>query len=156
MRERDGAQGEQNGNLNTALASWFVDAPAGDLHLHSTAAEAINQVTIPAGVSDDIDGDNRPIGIAPDIGADEYGDPPPAPVTDLQVTQVLTSTGIVTVTLGWSSPSDAISQTIRYAQDPITTSNWDEATLLTDVLTGSASSYTAAIPYTNGTRLFCP
>ena len=149
MRERDGAQGEQSGNLTTAQASWFVDASGGDLHLHSTATEAIDQVTIPAGVSDDIDGDTRPIGIAPDIGADEYGDPPPAPVTDLQVTQVLTGTGIVTITLGWSPPSSAISQTIRYAHDPITTSNWDEATLLTDALIGSASSYTAAIPYTN-------
>ncbi len=58
---------------------------------------------MPVGVSDDIDGDARPIGLAPDVGADEYRDPPPLPVTDLHVTQAITSTEGVTIALGWSS-----------------------------------------------------
>ncbi|MFN2236436.1 MAG: hypothetical protein ACK2U1_19585 [Anaerolineales bacterium] len=154
MRERDGALGEQSGNLTTAQANWFIDASNGDLHLRSTAVEAIDQVSIPVGVSDDIDGEIRPIGMAPDVGADEYGDPPPVAVTDLRVTQALTSTQVITITLGWSPPTGALSQTIRYAHVPITAANWDHATLLTNDLTGNASSYTFAIPYSQGTHYF--
>jgi hypothetical protein len=154
MRERDGAKGEQSGNLTTAQASWFYDASSGDLHLRSTAAEAIDQVSISAGVSDDFDGETRPIGMAADVGADEYGDPPPAAVRDLRVTQVLTSTQVITITLNWSPPFAAQTQTIRYAHDPITASNWDNATLLTDDLTGEASSYTFTIPNTHGSHYF--
>ena len=154
MRERDGAKGEQSGNLTTAQASWFYDASSGDLHLRSTAAEAIDQVSISAGVSDDFDGETRPIGMAADVGADEYGDPPPTAVTDLRVTQVLTSTQVITFTLEWSPPFGALSQTIRYAQDPITASNWDNAAQLTDDLTGNASSYIFAIQNTDGTHYF--
>ena len=116
--------------------------------------EAIDQVSIPVGVSDDIDGETRPIGMAPDVGADEYGDPPPVAVTDLRVTQALTSTQVITITLGWSPPTGTLSQTIRYAHVPITAANWDHATLLTNDLTGNASSYTFAIPYSQGTHYF--
>lgn len=47
----------------------FIDPPAGDYHIGPSSA-AINQ-GIDAGVTDDIDGGRRPIGSAPDIGADE-------------------------------------------------------------------------------------
>ena len=71
-RNRDGAQGSVVGNVTSAQASWFVDAAAGDLHLNSSATAAIDRATTLVDVSDDYDGDARPIGPAPDIGADEY------------------------------------------------------------------------------------
>jgi hypothetical protein len=153
MRERD-ATATQSGNLTTAVASWFVDPAIGDLHLLPTALDALDQVTVPAAVSDDMDGDFRPIGAASDVGADEYGDPPPAAVTDLRVTDAITATGGVSITLRWSPPTSAISQTIRYSSEPITESNWESATLLTDELCGCAEEHHALVPYLNGTLYF--
>lgn len=71
MRERDGASATQSHNLTNAPANWFVDAAAGNLHLLPAATNAINQALPQAGVRDDFDGDSRPFGSAPDIGADE-------------------------------------------------------------------------------------
>jgi hypothetical protein len=154
MREREGATAFQSGNLTNAAASWFTDPVNGDLHLLVTATEAIDQVTAPAQVSDDVDGDTRPIGSASDVGADEYRDPPPAVVSDLRVMEVLTTTGSVTITLQWSPPIGAESQTLRYSSNPITESNWESATLLTDALCGCAGEYQALIPYASGRLYF--
>ena len=76
---RDGAQGTLTGNVTTAQSNWFVNAASGDLHLLSTATDAIDQGSPLAQVTDDYDGDARPIGPAPDVGADEYGVPSPTP-----------------------------------------------------------------------------
>jgi hypothetical protein len=73
--DRDGAQGTLLGNVLDAQPGWFVDSGAGDLHLRETAAEAIDQAAPLAGVTDDFDGDPRPMGEAPDVGGDEYGTP---------------------------------------------------------------------------------
>ncbi len=72
LRERNGASATQDGNLESAPLSLFVDGAGGDLHLSSGASTAIDQgVSVPAGVcTDDIDGDARDS--SPDIGADEY------------------------------------------------------------------------------------
>ncbi len=51
-------------------------------------------------------------------------------------------------------PSGAEFQAIRYAADPITAANWDDATILTDALAGSADSFTALVPTTSGTLYF--
>lgn len=72
LPDRDGAGAVITGNLTTAAGSWFVDAANGNLHLRSTAVEAIDQAEGLAGVTDDYDGDSRPIGAAPDVGGDEY------------------------------------------------------------------------------------
>lgn len=72
MRQRDGASAVLSNNLANAQASWFVNAPLGDLHLVSTAGAVIDQAVSVAAVTGDIDGDSRPYGAAPDIGADEY------------------------------------------------------------------------------------
>ena len=69
---RNGATAEVSGNIIGADASWFVDASAGDLHLTSAAAAAIDQAHTDAGVRTDYDGDVRPAGAAADVGADEY------------------------------------------------------------------------------------
>lgn len=75
--QRDGASATLSGNLTNAQPSWFVNAASADLHLVSAATSAIDHATRLTDVPDDYDGQPRPIGQAPDIGADEYGVSPP-------------------------------------------------------------------------------
>ncbi len=70
---RDGGRGTLTGNLTNAESHWFVRAASGDLHLQGIASAAIDRAASLAGVTDDFDGDARPIGPAPDVGADEHG-----------------------------------------------------------------------------------
>ncbi|MDX2177796.1 MAG: GEVED domain-containing protein [Candidatus Sumerlaeia bacterium] len=53
----------------------FTDPANGDLHLQG-GSPAIDAGTTLTGVDTDIDGDPRPVGNAPDIGADEFVAPP--------------------------------------------------------------------------------
>jgi hypothetical protein len=154
MRERDGAHGTLSGNALNAQASWFVNAATGDLHLSPTAASAIDEVTAPAEVSDDIDGHLRPIGSASDIGADEYGIPAPSAVNDLRVTRAITASNVLTATLRWTAPANALTTTLRYSGTLITAANWNSATLLTNALSGTAETFTATIPYQDGLAYF--
>jgi hypothetical protein len=59
------------GNITNAYVRWFLDAPNLDLHLSNAAVAAIDQVAALPDVPTDFDGDPRPIGAAPDVGADE-------------------------------------------------------------------------------------
>ncbi len=143
-------------NLEYQPLSLFVDGAGGDLHLASTATDAIDQgASVAAGLcDDDIDGDTRPIGAALDIGADEYGIPPPAAVTDLRVTQAVTGTGTLTVTLVWTAPPDAVTTTLRCSGAFITESNWAGASLISDTLPGGTETFTAVVPYSGGPVYF--
>jgi hypothetical protein len=143
-------------NLQYQPLSLFVDGAGGDLHLASTATNAIDQgASVAAGLCDgDIDGDTRPIGAARDIGADEYRPPPPAAVTDLRVTQAVTGTGTLTATLVWTAPPDAVTTTLRYSGAFITESNWAGASLISDTLPGGTETFTAVVPYSGGTVYF--
>jgi hypothetical protein len=69
---RDGATGTVTNNLTNAQASWFVNESVGNLHLVPTATAAIDHGLALASVTTDYDGQTRPSGAAPDIGADEY------------------------------------------------------------------------------------
>ena len=96
---RDGATFTQSGNLLTATASLFVNPSAGDLHLKSTATAVIDQAPALTSVTNDIDGNPRPIGAGYDIGADEFvsggGDTtPPAAPAGLTVTPIAASEGV--------------------------------------------------------------
>ncbi|HID51234.1 MAG TPA: hypothetical protein EYP41_04240, partial [Anaerolineae bacterium] len=71
LRDRGGTAVVTN-NLQYAPLTWFVDGGNGDLHLRDTAVSAIDQAVSLAEVTDDVDGDGRPYGAAPDIGADEW------------------------------------------------------------------------------------
>jgi hypothetical protein len=73
-RERDGAVADTGANVTLDSLSGFVDAAEGDLHLLSTATEAIDQgQVLPEGACpEDMDGDPRDS--TPDIGADEFVD----------------------------------------------------------------------------------
>jgi hypothetical protein len=78
---RDGASGNVTSNHTSATTSLFVNAPAGDLHLRSTATALIDRIGVPsAAAGTDWDGEPRPAG-STDIGADEHraGTPPQAP-----------------------------------------------------------------------------
>ncbi|HTP11232.1 MAG TPA: hypothetical protein VMP08_23415 [Anaerolineae bacterium] len=154
MRERDGAQGTLSNNVTTAQASWFVNASTGDLHLQPIATLVIDKVAVPAEVNDDIDGDLRPIGSAADIGADEYGIPVPLAVSDLRVTRAITASNILTATLRWIAPANALTTTLRYSETLIAAANWDDALLLIGNLSSTANIYTATVPYDGGTLYF--
>ncbi len=73
--DRDGASGSELGNVTTAQSSWFANAAGADLHLVAGVTAVIDQAAALADVRDDYDGDSRPYGAAPDIGADEYTPP---------------------------------------------------------------------------------
>jgi hypothetical protein len=152
--QRDSAQGATTGNLTNATLSWFVNPASGDLHLKASAVAAINQALPLANVLKDVDDDPRPIGPAPDIGADEYGLPAPITVSDLRVINAITAGGILTATLTWSAPNNAITDTLRYSTSVILEANWASATLLTNSLPGTADSFTASVPSTGGTVYF--
>jgi hypothetical protein len=76
LMDRGGAA-SRDGNLEAQPLSLFVDGANGDLHLAESADAAIDHgVLLSVGLcDDDFDGDARPIGPAPDVGADEYGVP---------------------------------------------------------------------------------
>ena len=149
-QDRDGAQGAVVGNVTEALATWFVDASAGDLHLVSGSTDAIDQASTLADVSDDYDGDSRPLGSSPDVGADEYATSSPSAVTDLRVIQAVTGTESLTVTLHWTAPENAVTTTLRYSSTLVTSDSWGNATLLTSDLPGSLETYAVSIPYRSG------
>ena len=68
---RNGASATRRTNIECADPRLFVNALAGDLHLAATAAAAIDRGSAITDVTDDWDGDPRPIGAGFDIGADE-------------------------------------------------------------------------------------
>jgi hypothetical protein len=73
---RDGSGAALTGNVTNAQPSWFVDAANADLHVISPTLQVIDRAGTLAQVPADIDGDVRPAGPAPDVGADEYVEPP--------------------------------------------------------------------------------
>jgi hypothetical protein len=151
-----GGTSRVEGNLEGGLLSLFVDGPGGDLHLDSGAVAAIDMgVPVGDGLCDeDIDGDARPAGLAPDIGADEAVTPRPDAVTDLRASRVVTSAGSLVAYLDWTAPVDAATTTLRYGDTLITEASWASAAVLIDALPGVVEAYTATIPYDRGTVFF--
>jgi hypothetical protein len=68
---RNGAAITQEANVLAAQASWFTDLAGGDLHLKTSVPSVVDQAVPVGGLSEDFDGDARPAGSAPDVGADE-------------------------------------------------------------------------------------
>jgi len=69
---RNGGSATVSNNFTSAQSTFFVDCPAGDLHLVDTAAQAVDTGLEITEVKFDIDGDPRPYNVVTDIGADEY------------------------------------------------------------------------------------
>ena len=82
---RDSATATLSGNLPTATAAMFVNAAAGDLHLRVSATNAIDKAPAILTVTNDFDGERRPRGAAPDIGADEFSTNSPPRISSLSV-----------------------------------------------------------------------
>jgi hypothetical protein len=76
---RDGALAALSDNLVDAQAAWFDDPLSADLHLAPSALPAIDGASSLADVPDDFDGDRRPFGPRPDVGADERVPAPTEP-----------------------------------------------------------------------------
>jgi hypothetical protein len=72
IQARNGASGIDTSNITNAQAGWFVDIPAGDLHLDYAVPEVVDQGIAITGLTHDFDGDSRPQGAGYDIGCDEY------------------------------------------------------------------------------------
>jgi hypothetical protein len=72
---RDDSGATLTGNVTNAQPSWFVDAANADLHVISPTRQVIDRAGTLVQVPTDIDGDARPAGPAPDVGADEYVEP---------------------------------------------------------------------------------
>lgn len=151
--------GYNNGSICTAGASCtnqsignpeFINPAAGNYHIGSGSA-AFNQA-INANVNVDIDGDTRPACGGYDLGADEYTGG--STIAGLHVTEAITSTGALTVTLTWPSIMGANGIEIRYSSMLISDENWDSAIVITDTLVGTATTYTTTIPYNNDTIYF--
>ncbi len=77
--QRDGAAASLQGNITDARPEWFTDPSSHDLHLTLEATAAIDVAAPLSDIVDDFDGESRPIGTAPDVGADEFGDPSDSP-----------------------------------------------------------------------------
>lgn len=87
VMDRDGAAGTVTSNATGAVASWFVNPAAGDLHLSRAVSGVVDAGQTIPGLVDDFDGQSRPQGAAIDIGADEYiaAAVVPKPPTNVQV-----------------------------------------------------------------------
>jgi len=109
---RDGATGAVSHNFTQAVAGFFVNASTADLHLTAAAIAAIDTGTLVSSVSVDKDGQARPNGAAPDLGADEFhaggGTPPPDPEPDpivLVAPPLKAAISGATVQLSWADLS---------------------------------------------------
>lgn len=72
VRIRDGAEARRGGNTRGATPGMFRDASRGDLHLVvEAAAIALGRGLLITHAPLDVDGDERPVGVKPDIGADQ-------------------------------------------------------------------------------------
>ncbi len=152
--QRDGASGTVIGNVTNAQPGWFASAAAGDLHLLPSATAAIDQAASIAAVADDYDRAPRPNGPAPDVGADEYGVPPPGAVMDLRLSGVIIANNLLTGTLVWTAPGNALTTTVRFNTSLITPANWTAATPLAGPLPGAAHLLSTTVPYAGGKLYF--
>ena len=84
IRLRENPVAALSGNLLTATPAMFVNPASGDLHLLTSATNAIDRGATSGTVTNDFDGDRRPRGANPDIGADEFTTNAPPRVTELR------------------------------------------------------------------------
>ncbi len=155
ITQRDGASATVTGNIINAQASWFVNASVGNLHLTSAATEAIGHGGTVSQVTTDYDGQTRPIGSAPDVGADEYTPPtdttPPtvsvtSPASGATVSGTVTVTASATDNVGVTAVQfylDGVALGARDTSGPYTVS-WNTTTAANGTHTLTAQAWDAA------------
>lgn len=94
---RNSATATLSSNLVTAVPSMFVNPPGGNLHLPSSATNAIDQAPTLSTVTNDFDGERRPRGARSDIGADEFSTTAPPRITALRLSAPDSSVDLLTV-----------------------------------------------------------
>lgn len=94
---RDSASAVVTGNLLAATPGLFVNPAVGDLHLRASATNAIDKGSSLTTVTNDIDGDRRPKGARPDIGADEFSSLTPPVITGLAVSRTNAAVSFATL-----------------------------------------------------------
>ncbi len=92
-------------DANSIQADPLYFSNTGDLHIQ-TASPNVNAGTTIAGITDDIDGQTRPNGANPDIGADEFYPSPGSVQLSAASYTVSESAGMVTVTVTRSGGSN--------------------------------------------------
>ncbi|WP_219639653.1 discoidin domain-containing protein [Cohnella sp. CFH 77786] len=163
VKLRNGATAVQSNNLTGANGTWLANPAQGDYHLHpffGAGARDIG-VTLPE-VPTDMDGQTRPYGSAPDVGADEFVPnelTPPAAISNLAASGATARTFRLT----WSASGDdgntgtAYLYDIRYANAPITEATWSSAqkveTPVVPAAPGTSQSVTVTGP-TAGTTVY--
>jgi hypothetical protein len=70
IASRNNADANVENNVTIALADWFVNASAANLHLNKNIESVVDKAIDLEEITIDFDGDNRPTG-ASDVGADE-------------------------------------------------------------------------------------
>lgn len=111
---RDGASGTVSSNISSAVASWFANPTAGDLHLSASATAAIDGGAAITGLGDDFDGQSRPLGGGIDVGADEVAPAGgnSAPVASDQTVSTAYDTAVAITLAASDADGDALSYTI--------------------------------------------
>ncbi len=149
--QRDNAVGTMLGNVTNAQAGWFADASQGNLHLTTSAAGAIDQASSLAAVDDDLDGDARPVGLWPDVGADEYKAPVPTRVVDLRLLSPEVGPGTLSGTLVWTPIAGATGYVLKGATEPITEANWNSHGEIAPEYPGDIGTSPMILGYSGGT-----
>lgn len=163
VKLRNSATATQGNNLIGADGSWLANPAQGDYHLHPFYGAGARDIgALLAEVPTDMDGQNRPYGSAPDVGADEFvpnETTPPSAISSLAASAATARTFKLT----WTAPGDdgnagkAYLYDIRYANAPITEANWSSAqkveTSLLPATSGTSQSLTVTGP-TAGTTVY--
>ncbi|MDG0810117.1 fibronectin type III domain-containing protein [Cohnella rhizosphaerae] len=133
VKNRDSGTSVASNNITGATASWLVDPANGDYRLHPFNGMAARDVGMTlADVPTDMYGEARPYGSAYDVGADEFAPSettPPAAIANLTASDITSRTFRLT----WTAAGDdgntgtAYAYDIRYANAPITETNWSSA-----------------------------
>ncbi len=87
-----------------------------------------------------------------------YPNPPPATIGNLQVTDVITGNGVLTTTLNWNAPTNAVTYTLYISDALITESNFGNAISVTVPFTaanaGMPESFTTPVAYAGAPLYF--